>query len=68
MLTDWADRSQIPKEATMPVHYGAARYEHSLRTKRILRLAMDKLLDDEAWETTPRADLSGSTGVCQGQC
>lgn len=52
----------------MPVHYGAARYEHSLRTKRILRLAMDKLLDDEAWETTPRADLSGSTGVCQGQC
>ena len=38
MLTDWADRSQIPKEATMPVHYGAARYEHSLRTKRILRL------------------------------
>ena len=53
MLTDWADRSQIPKEATMPLHYGAARYEHSLRTKRILRLAMDKLLDDEAWETTP---------------
>jgi hypothetical protein len=26
-LGDWADRSQIPKEATMPMHYSAARYE-----------------------------------------
>ena len=43
-LGDWADRSQIAKEATMPLHYSAARYEHSLRTKRILRLAMEKLL------------------------
>lgn len=37
----------------MPLHYSAARYEHSLRTKRILRLAMDKLLDYEAWEVIP---------------
>ena len=47
-LGDWADRSQIAKEATMPLHYSAARYEHSLRTKRILRLAMEKLLAYES--------------------
>ena len=49
-LGGWADRSQIPKEVTMPLHYSAARYEHSLRTKRIVRLAMEKLLAYEAWE------------------
>ena len=52
-LGDWADRSQIPKEATMPMHYSAARYEHSLRTKHIVRLAMEKLLAYESWETIP---------------
>lgn len=49
-LRDWADRSQRPR----CFHYSAARYEHSLRTKRILRLAMDKLLGYEAWETIRR--------------
>ena len=52
-LGDWADRSQIPKEATMPMHYSAARYEHSLRTKHIVRLAMEKLLAYESWEAIP---------------
>ena len=52
-LGDWADRTQIPKEATMPMHYSAARYEHSLRTKHIVRLAMEKLLAYESWETIP---------------
>ena len=52
-LGDWADKSQIPKEATMPMHYSAARYEHSLRTKHLVRLAMEKLLTHESWETIP---------------
>ena len=37
----------------MPMHYSAARYEHSLRTKHIVRLAMEKLLAYESWETIP---------------
>ena len=52
-LGDWADKSPIPKEATMPMHYSAARYEHSLRTKHLVRLAMEKLLTHESWETIP---------------
>ena len=52
-LGDWADKSQIPKEATMPMHYSAARYESSLRTKHLVRLAMEKLLTHESWETIP---------------
>lgn len=52
-LGDWADRSQIPKEATMPLHYSAARYQHSIRIKHIVRLAMEKLLAYESWETVP---------------
>ena len=52
-LGDWADRTQIPKEASMPMHYSAARYEHSLRTKHLVRLAMEKLVAYESWETIP---------------
>ena len=37
----------------MPMHYSAARYESSLRTKHIVRLAMEKLLAHESWETIP---------------
>ena len=57
-LGDWADRSQIPKEATMPMHYSAARYEYSLRTKHIIRLAMEKLLAYESWETIPEQSFA----------
>ena len=52
-LGDWADRSQIPKEAAMPLHYSAARYEHSLRSKHCLRLAMERIVEFETWETVP---------------
>ena len=37
----------------MPLHYSAARYQHSIRIKHIVRLAMEKLLAYESWETVP---------------
>ena len=66
-LGDWADRSQIPKEATMPMHYSAARYEHSLRTKHIIRLAMEKLLAYESWETIPEQSFAEALDYARQQ-
>eukprot|EP00435_Cladocopium_sp_Y103_P036088 s512_g9.t1 len=37
----------------MPLHYSSARYEHSLRIKHILKLALEKLIEFESWEVIP---------------
>ena len=34
-LGDWADKSQIPKEAAMPLHYSAARYGQLLAVQAL---------------------------------
>ena len=49
-LGDWQDKSSIPREASMPLHYSAARYDLSLRTKHMLHIALGTLTASKSWE------------------
>ena len=55
-LGDWQDKSSIPREASMPLHYSAARYDVSLRTKHMLHIALGTLTAFESWEVIPEEE------------
>ena len=55
-LGDWQDKSSIPRDASMPLHYSAARYDLSLRTKHMLHIALGTLTAFESWEVIPEEE------------
>ena len=56
-LGDWVDRSKIPSQAAMPLHYSSARYDASKRIKFVVKEAFGQITGYEAWAVLPQDAL-----------
>ena len=52
-LSDWQDKTSVPENAAMPLHYSGARYALSLKSKYSVLSAVPVLGGYESWELIP---------------
>lgn len=56
-LGDWTNKSDVPQEGKMPIHYSGARYGQSMKTKHTILGAMTELSQSETWELLPQTAI-----------
>ena len=64
-LGDWQNRTDLPQEARMPLHYSGARYTQSMRVKHLVQSAANHLQGFESWDLAP--EQAAAQAVKQGR-
>ena len=64
-LSDWQDKTSVPENASMPLHYSGARYALSMKSKQAIIAAAPTLGGYESWELIPPSAIQQAKSELQ---